>query len=636
MARVMQIIFPPQFEPFQPYLSGPYLKALIEADGARASVFDANIDFYGWQLIRSARRSNVPSAGGAWPYLGAHATQALDVLKGDVSRLEEYRWAINVLDELLRVSSPPGTSLDLTFLKIGNHYSSADLRAYLLSSENVFAQYFEENTEAVLGPEETKTYLLSLIVIDQLGAALTFANEIRRRRPNARVIVGGSAVSRLYRQLRAVGWICESFDAILPGEAYRVLPPALGLPHRYSDHARPNFSDLDLDRYWSCRRVLPYLVAHGCKWGHCTFCSHHLTYDGYRASAMEVVLDDIESLSAQHRAEYISFCDEHLTPCQLGELSEGLLRRGIDVRWSTFARPEPAFRNQEFVQKLYAAGCRMLMFGLESASQRVINAMRKGTRVTHFRAILEACKVARIATRCDFMIGFPGETEEDVQATLEFIRENRDVLDTPFSSYSVAVFELRSGISVESEPGRYRILSRDRLRGDLDDQYEFECEYGLSPAQRVAWRERLIQHFKLEMDAEIICPQNKTHQLILKDLYDRGLLTLPVLRVGPDELSQIHARLAPGVETRSSPNGIRLLNHANGGELALSPALAASVRLLAAGTGVDGAFAAQRAWGEKTFCRFVDFLYRNEYVRLDRRASARSLNPPVEESAYAC
>lgn len=195
-------------------------------------------------------------------------------------------------------------------------------------------------------------------------------------------------------------------------------------------------------------------MAHGCKWGRCAFCSHHLTYEGYRASAISQVLDDLEHLVDRHGAEYISFSDEYLTPAQLDGLSSGLLERRFALRWSTFARPEPRFRDRDFMARLYAAGCRVLMFGLESASQRVLNTMRKGTAVQNFRPILEVCKDAGIAVRLDFMVGFPGETEEEAEATYSLIRQNRDVIDTPFSSYSVAVFELRSGIPIWEHPER--------------------------------------------------------------------------------------------------------------------------------------------------------------------------------------
>ncbi len=634
--ETIRLIFPPQFEPFQAYLSGPYLKSLLCLLGVSGSLFDANIHFYEWLVAhRNRHPTSGQTDGTVFALLRETVGEAIPVLKQAPSNLAQYRWAVNVTDEYLRAVAPPGVKIGLTHLKVGNRYSSADLLAYLSRAGNVFEAYFEHASSEILGSEGVSTYLLSLVVIDQLAAAVAFARQIKKRRPNARVIVGGPIVSRLHRQLSAVPWIAQTFDAIVPGEGYRVLPAVLGLSSTYSGHVSSDFSDLDLDRYWSCRRVLPYLVAHGCKWGRCAFCSHHLTYDGYRSSGMHEVLGDLERLAGQHATRYISFSDEYLTPAQLDDLSNGLLECGLDLRWSTFARPEPQFKDADFAVKLYAAGCRMLMFGLESASQRVINSMKKGTRVADFRAILEACKAANIAIRYDFMVGFPGETKEEVAETYDFIRQNQDVIDTPFSSYSVSIFELRSGIPVLEQAERFRILPRNALRGDLDDQYEFECESGLSAQARVEWREKLVRFSKLEMHAELICPQNKTHQLILKDLYDAGELRLPVLQARPERFAVTFASLTRGVELIRTANALRVLNHANGGELEVSFHLAKAFGAIASGATLDAAFGAQEIWNGVIFARLVNFLYRNDYIELRDATEVAAASPPILEVAYA-
>lgn len=612
---MVQVIFPPQFEPFQAYLSGPYLKGLLANYGEEAAVFDANIDFYDWLL--SFRTGTIPWQTRRHPnleFLRRQVGAAAASLKRTPGSLLDYRRAINVVDEYLGAVAPEGVKIGLSYLKVGNRYSDTHLRAYLEDENNLFARYFANATDSILGAEAVNTYLLSLVVIDQLAAAVAFTREIKRRRPHARVFMGGPIVSRLQLQLKAVPWLASTFDGIISGEAHRVLPELLGLPHQYTGHVTPDFSDLDLNRYWCSRRVLPYLVAHGCKWGKCTFCSHHLTYDGYRESPMRQVLDDLEILANRHRAEYISFSDEYLTPDQLTDLAQGIEERGLDIKWLTFARLEREFRDVRFMRRLYAAGCRMLMFGLESASQRVLNLMRKGTRVEHFRPILEACREAAIAVRYDFMVGFPGETEEDVQWTFDFLRQNRDVIDTPFSSYSTAIFELRSGIPVLDMADRYRVLPRNPLRGALDDQYEFESVGGLSEEARIGWRERLIRYSKTELDIELVCPQNKSDQLVLKDLFDQGSFDLPVRQITPEDFVHLQACLARGVELLSAGENWRVVNRANGGEIEVVTELFAVFRLFQRGVSVAQAFTSQNLWDAATFALFLCFLYRNDYV----------------------
>jgi len=611
---IAQIIFPPQFEPFQPYLSGPYLKGLLGRYGIESRVFDANVDFFNWLV----ERQHVIQPSRHDHYLADQAGDALATLRRIPSDLPRYRWAINVLDRYLEMAGQPSGRLGLTRFEIDDRYNSEALRLWA-QSDGLFRAYFAFAQERFAGEGDTPCYLLSLVVMDQLGPAVVLAQEIRKCWPKARILVGGPLVSRLHRQLTATPWLRDLFDAIVAGEAYSSLPVLFGLRHMeaYSGHVTPVFDDCDWGAYWSCRRVLPYLVAHGCKWGKCTFCSHHLTYDGYRTSGMTRVLEDLEYLAGAHDIEYVSFCDEYLTPSQLTELAEGIVERGLVLAWSTFARPEPAFKDAAWIQRLYAGGCRMLMFGLESGSQRVVSAMRKGTRVANFRPILECCEAAGIAIRYDFMVGFPGETREDVQASYDFIRDNRDVIDTPFSSYSVAAFELRSGVPVEQDRQKYGIAGAGRLRGDLDDQYEYEVTAGLSEAERANWRAQFIRLGKEELAFDVICPQNKTHQLIFKDLFDRGAFPLPPTRLDCETASQLTAKFAPDVSITRQGDAVSISSLATGGAIELSGELSEAIDFLQVGGLVSDAAALQEAWDLDAFARFVSFLYRNDYVLLD-------------------
>lgn len=629
----VRVIFPPQFEPFQPYLAGPYLKGWLHQQGIESSVFDANIDFYEWFISQAKRQVSEQTAMTASRrYLLRQAPAALRRLKTEPASLSDYRWAVNVLDEFLRHACPTGMILGLTHLTLEPRYSSSHLISWLDGTDNVFRRYYESAHEAILGPQEVTCYLLSVVVIDQLPAAVALAREIRRARPGAIILAGGPLISRLSHQLSSVPPIAKAFDAIIPGEAHVGLSAFLKLVPTHRAHVTPDFSDLDLTRYWSCRRVLPYLAASGCNWGQCAYCTHHMTYDGYNASDMSDVLADLERLPGQHGAEYVSFSDEYLSSIQLEHLSDGLVERNVRIKWSTFTRPEPQFQDVTFLHHLYEAGCRMLMFGLETASQRVLTSMRKGTYAKHYRPILEACKKANIAVRCDFLIGFPGETESDIETTYSFLQDNRDVLDTPFSSYAVAVLEMRSGIPLLRHPDRYGIHVKEPLRGDLDDQYDYDIAEGVTKDSLAKWREKMIGFLKTEMDAELVCPQNKTHQLVLKDLHDQGLLQLPTLRVSTKYLPFLSARLSSGVDVMPSREGFHVVNHTNGGELEMSSSLAQVLSLLVKGTPLDVAYRAQHSWGENTFAQFIMFLYRNDYVCIETVSSRRQDSVLMKEA----
>ena len=136
------------------------------------------------------------------------------------------------------------------------------------------------------------------------------------------------------------------------------------------------------------------------------------------------------------------------------------------------------------------------------------------------------------------------------------------------------------------------------------------------------------------MDAELICPQNKTHQLIFKDPYDQGMLALPVLQVRPAGFPEMWGELAPGVRLAPAADGMRVVNYSNGGELEVSQHLVGVFRRFEAGTSLAAAFQAQSVWDEQTFARFVAFLYRNDYIWISRANAAPRAQGLAREEAY--
>jgi len=159
----VRLLFPPQFEPFQGYLSGPYLRSLLRLLGVSGSLFDANIDFYEWLAAQTDRtRASGETNDAACAFLRETVGEAITVLKGSPRTLAEYRWAVSATDEYLRAVSPLGVKIGLTHLKVGNRYSSTDLREYLSRGDNIFEAYLENVSSEILGPPSVSTYLLSL------------------------------------------------------------------------------------------------------------------------------------------------------------------------------------------------------------------------------------------------------------------------------------------------------------------------------------------------------------------------------------------------------------------------------------------------------------------------------------------
>src|SRR5262249_22160004 len=104
----------------------------------------------------------------------------------------------------------------------------------------------------------------------------------------------------------------------------------------------PDFDGLPLEKYLSPALVLPYDPTRGCYWGVCTFCHYGLAEKGtapYKERAVETMLDHLAALSARFGTRYFYFSQDSVAPKTLVRLAEGIVARGLDLRWATDLKP---------------------------------------------------------------------------------------------------------------------------------------------------------------------------------------------------------------------------------------------------------------------------------------------------------
>jgi radical SAM superfamily enzyme len=562
MGNQVRIIFAPQFEPFQPYLSLPYLKELLRLYEISSSYIDCNVNFYNWLfeqkniLLHKDNKKNI--------YLSNNINYAVSLVKNGTNDLLQYRWSINVIEEYLQAISAMNLSISLSNIEIENKYDTKAIKEFVYMEDNLIINYFNQNIDTIM-PQEYGYYFLSLAIIEQLPASLIFAKEMRRRQPNAKIAFGGPFIARFFHKLQKEKWINQIVDYLEPDEGTISIAKIFNIKQIYSGHVTPDFSEIDYTQYLSPQAVYPYLISHGCKWGKCVFCSHHLSYKSYKCSPMYKVIYDLKSISQKYGIKYFSFCDEYLTKDQLAELSRLLVSEKLNIKWSTFVRGEEEFVDDEFITSLYESGCRLLFFGFETFNQRLLNVMKKGTKATNYLQILESCKRANIAVRIDMMFGFPTETAEEAKKTYDIIVSNKNLFDTPFSSISLALFELKEDTPIYNTPEKYTIQIINSLRGNLDEVHEFIPDIPDS----LLWRENLMRFLKQETDSELISPYNKAHQLILKDIYDDNLINImPILT--KENCDNLAFSIQHSVDQVSSKKEICILsNYSNGCEITI-------------------------------------------------------------------
>ena len=198
----------------------------------------------------------------------------------------------------------------------------------------------------------------------------------------------------------------------------------------------PDYSDLPLRDYlsvievanpmhrlWSDGRWNKLTLAHGCYWGKCTFCDVSLDYIGrYEPITAAILCDRIEEIMVQTGTNGFHFVDEAAPPALMRDLALEILRRELVVVWWTNIRFEISF-SADLCRLLRASGCIAVSGGLEVASDRLLDLIKKGVTVPQVAQVTQNFTQAGILVHAYLMYGYPTQTIQETVDSLEMVRQ---------------------------------------------------------------------------------------------------------------------------------------------------------------------------------------------------------------------
>ena len=204
----------------------------------------------------------------------------------------------------------------------------------------------------------------------------------------------------------------------------------------FEEVGTPTWDGLPLDRYlslldmlnpmhrlWSDGRWNKLTVAHGCYWKKCSFCDVSLDYIGrYESASATVLVDRIETIIQETRQTGFHFVDEAAPPKSLKALATELLKRDTGISWWGNIRFEKTF-TPDLCGLLAQSGCIAVSGGLEVASDRLLNLMKKGVSVDQVARVTRAFSDAGVLVHAYLMYGFPTQTVQDTVDALELVRQ---------------------------------------------------------------------------------------------------------------------------------------------------------------------------------------------------------------------
>lgn len=215
--------------------------------------------------------------------------------------------------------------------------------------------------------------------------------------------------------------------------------------------ALPDFSDYDLDEFFLPVRALPLMTARGCDWARCAFCNHYATYKGYRELSPERVQESVEYYKQKYKTELIMLHDETLSHKRARALVEHL----PDAYYYSYAYPSGY--DKDLLKRMYDKGFRVLVWGVESGSQGVLNRMRKGTSINQVERILKDAHSVGITNVAFIMFGFPGETKGQAEETVDFLKRNAQYIER----HATTLFRLAEDSPIWNEPENWGVKKLD-------------------------------------------------------------------------------------------------------------------------------------------------------------------------------
>ena len=216
---------------------------------------------------------------------------------------------------------------------------------------------------------------------------------------------------------------------------------------------------VSMSRYREIENSTTMISSRGCPFN-CIFCSSRAMWGSkIRMRSPKNVIDEMEQLVEEYHFNIINFADDVFTydKKRTIKMCEEIKKRGVDVAWECSTRID--LLSKELLRRMKAAGCTAIFLGIESGCQKVLQRIRKDTRLEQARKVAEWTRELGIKARLSFMLGCPGENLETVQKTLHFAKELGELSG---GTIGFSMLKAYPGTELFKNPKKYGITFIDK------------------------------------------------------------------------------------------------------------------------------------------------------------------------------
>lgn len=238
--------------------------------------------------------------------------------------------------------------------------------------------------------------------------------------------------------------------------------------------------------------ILPIRFIKGCT-NRCIFCASssggliHVVSPG-------AVADWLKELQEKYSPTGYLFLNDtlNISNSYLDQLCNEIIRKRLKILWSDCVRVDRL--DKDIIYKMRAAGCIRMVFGMETASKKLLAYINKDIDLAQLEKMLFSADKAGIWTGIELISGLPHESEQDVKDTVSFIKKNRSHIDAIYYN----AFNIKDTSVLRMDPERYGINNIFEI-STYPEGFSTFVKYGFDEIGGLRWPEKIKQvmsHFR--------------------------------------------------------------------------------------------------------------------------------------------
>lgn len=441
-------------------------------------------------------------------------------------------------------------------------YLSAQLK-HRLNFHDIFLEV--DNLDRVLGLSPDVIGISSFT--ETYEDAIRYARLIKQQSPRTPIILGGEHISALPESLS------ESIDVGVIGEGEETIAELMNLYQRNEashdnlqkvkgivywhqgkqivTEARPWIEDMDSipmpDRQMLLKDTKwqqPIFTARGCPYK-CTFCASTKFWQRTRYHSVARVIQEIEYIVSEFPDQQLIPINDDLFPLnkkRMQAIVDAIRAKGLHKKVGFSLNARASVFDDEIAKMIVDMNGQVVCFGLESASDRILDALKGKTRAKDNQRALEVCEKFNLPVVSNMMIGTPDEEPEDLARSYWFMRKNQHRFARPAIAYSTPYpgtefwnEALRQGV-VDGSFQRWNVLDLGYRRGEslymnkYMDEGDFEQLYAIFKEFQAPLKEAYRQIYAW-------MAKRRYYETAYPLLAEQQALRGPVLEIGFEELS---------------------------------------------------------------------------------------------------